>query len=200
MMAPARNTGSEARLAYRDLARKKVRISRSVDLIDLGRVRALLDEPAGADEATANRCVAVELQFRLDDEGLVWVQGEASTALTLFCNRCAEDVDFPLSARFELCIVADEASADALADSRDLLVAEGPTVSIADVIEDELLLALPERLCAEDPCERMPELAYPADHVEIERMQDDARSDDEENPFAALKGLKAELSKDNDER
>lgn len=163
-------------------------------------------DPGRTPAAEAGSTVAVELDFRLDDEGYPWVEGRAATVLNLLCNRCAENVEFPLSARFALCIVTDESLADTLADSRDLLEVAGPTISIAEIVEDELLLALPERLCLEDPCSRMPGLFYPAAEAagrsgraaEPGTIEAQTESDEQENPFAVLESLKTELRKENE--
>jgi len=225
MIAPAMNTGSEDCLSFRDLARQEARISRSIDLAEFSRLHRLLEfdpaaektqDPATDDSRAAatgsGPAVRVELEFRLDDESLAWVDGQASVAMSLLCNRCAEAVVFPLTARFEVCIVADDVVADTLADSRDVLVASGPTISIVEIVEDELLLALPERLCLEEPCSRMPALAYPAaESVDTasgptgqtgQRVTSGSDSEraDQDNPFAVLQGLKTELRKENEER
>ena len=106
----------------------------------------------------------------------------------MVCNRCAEIVSYPLTCAFAVCLVG-ESRASELAETRDVLVVSGPDVSIAEIIEDELLLALPERLCAEDPCERLPRMAYPAD-TKPEQAQAAAAA---ESPFAVLRDLRGAL-------
>lgn len=204
MIAPAMNTGPEDCLAYRDLARQGGRIQRSVKVTELPRICALLEPDPSASQPkqrheTSPPDIKVDLKFRLDDDALVWVEGQAEGSLSLLCHRCAERVDFPLCARFDLCIVAQESVARQYAHSRDLLMVEGSSVTVAEIIEDELLLALPEWLCSTEPCERMPALAYPAEgQSETEPAQ--AEAADQDSPFAVLKHLKVGVPEENEDR
>ncbi len=170
------NTGPGRDLAFSDLARQGARVDRQLPVTALPRLAALLEDVSV--EALA------ELRFHLDDDGFPWVDGRASLHGLLTCSRCAETLEHRLEASFTLCIVGDEAVASRLADDRDVLVAESPLLSVAEIVEDELLLALPERLCREDPCARRPALEYPAPGFVAEG---DAG---EPGPFAALAELK----------
>jgi uncharacterized protein len=204
MIAPAMNTGPEDCLAYRDLARQEGRIQRSVKVTELPRICALLDpdpsvSPLKQPHEICPPDIKVDLKFRLDDDALAWVEGQAEGSLSLLCHRCAERVEFPLCARFDLCIVAQESVAQQYAHSRDLLMVEGSSVTIAEIIEDELLLALPEWLCSSEPCERMPALAYPAEG-EPEAGPVQAGTADQDNPFAVLKHLKVSVPEENEDR
>jgi uncharacterized metal-binding protein YceD (DUF177 family) len=158
------NTGPQERLSYRDLARQQAQVERSVSLQQFSRLNALAG--AGTDPQTR---VSVLLDFYQDADGEPCVRGSASIALELLCHRCAELVVYPLEARWDVVIV-DEAGSDAAtvamkAAHADLLSVAGGTVSAIEIAEDELLLALPERLCRTEPCGLMPELAYPAQGV-----------------------------------
>ena len=55
------------------------------------------------------------------------------------------------------------------------------------IVEDELILGLPERLCENDPCELQPGFNYPA--CSDER---DSEQDNEANPFNVLVDLKTQ--------
>jgi len=197
MIAPAMNTGPEDRRSYRELARQQARIQRLIDLRHLSRLQSLMDA-----ESDRNPRVAVDLSFHLDSEGLPWVTGTAQVELDLLCLRCAEVVDYPLSAAVNLCIVnedeTDPAELSRLAADRDLLAVTSVALDIAEVVEDELLLAMPERLCSSDPCQRMPVLEYPVADSEVldgepesadEHSEQQAGGPQRENPFAALADL-----------
>ena len=104
-----------------------------------------------------------------------------------------------LLAAFELCIVSDEGTAEQFAEARDVLVCRGSSLSVAEVVEDELLLALPERLCQSEPCERMPQLDYPDQAVNAAvsgKSPVANESLERDNPFAALEGLRQNLKKE----
>lgn len=153
MMAPAMATPPDERLPYAVLARQGARLERSLQPGSLAR----LDEVA-----PARGPVTVGLEFRRDGEGRCWVRGRASQRVDALCHRCLERFERELEAGFDLCIVPEGADLTGMSGGADLLTVGGDTVSVAEIVEDELLLGLPERLCVKDPCLHMPGLVYPA--------------------------------------
>ena len=192
MIAPAMNTRPQEALLYRDLARQQVRLSRQIDLQELPRVAALM-APAGSEPVSA---LAVTLQFSFDSRGYCRVQGTVSGELPLRCHGCAEDLAYPFSLPFGCFIAEGEALAAAVVGSSDselpddVLVATGPGVSVAEIIEDEILLALPERLCRQTPCPRAPMLEYPAAGQAVLEAAETASPTG--NPFSVLAGLETD--------
>ena len=179
MIARAMNTRPDERLAYRELAKRGARVTRRLNLSELTRLAEFVAGVAAA--------VEVDLHFVLDAEDTVRVQGVASVVLELECHRCAEVTGYSLGSEFDLAIVADEAAASRVSDSGDVLVVDGPGVSVAQVIEDELLLALPDQLCRTSRCDRLPPMAYPALEAGEETAQEVSPG-----PFAVLEQLKGE--------
>mgnify|MGYP001812899452 CR=1 FL=1 len=206
MIAPAMNTGPQERLSYRDLARQQAQMQRSITLQDFSRLISVAGEGTDADTP-----VAVWLHFYQDVDGEPCVRGSASVALELLCHRCAEMVQYPLEAQWDVMIV-DEAGSDAAAiaikaEHRDLFSAEGTTVAAVEIAEDELLLALPERLCRSEPCGLMPELAYPAQGVVEEQLDAGQRGSDAgdsatgtRKPFAGLADMLANADDSGEEQ
>lgn len=185
MIARAMNTGPEDQLAYRDLARRQARVARTLNARELTRLWSLV-----ASDGTDAVPVAVDLRLRLDSEGFAWVHGTIVANLNLLCTRCAESVGSRVVAELSVC-VADESRASELAESRDVHVVDGPILSLTELVEDALLLELPERLCVEEPCPRLPSLAYPATgSADAGADRDDGAKDDARSPFAALAALK----------
>lgn len=205
MIAPAMNTRPQERLLYRDLARQQARISRQIDLQTLSRLEDLV---VGGTRGRASEvdpaALDVSLQFSMDPRGFSRVDGTVSGFLSLRCHRCAEELVHTLMLPFGCFIVESEALADELADNQtpaDVLVAPDGEVTIAAIVEDEILLSLPEWLCTEDPCKRAPELAYPAAELspgststEVDSVQAEERSI--ENPFSVLADLDLGTEKD----
>ncbi len=206
MIAPAMNTRPQEVLSYRDLARQQARISRRVGLEALPRLKELVDaadvtEVGCRVGSETDEAFEVRLQFSIDARGCSRVEGELSGRIGLACNGCAEVVAHPLNLTFSCVIAETEAIAHGLVeDSRaagdgmlaeDVLVAGGAEVTVTQIIEDEILLSLPERLCTSEPCGRAPELAYPASgrHLADTGIGAEA-SDEDENPFSVLAGLK----------
>lgn len=173
MMARAMSTGHDERLPYRELAGQGARIVRQMPAESLRRLVVL---------APGRRDLSVDMTFSLDAERRPWVRGSAEVSVAATCQRCLERVDRDLSVAFELCILADSALASELAREADVVVADAEAVTIAELVEDELLLALPERLCPEEPCPHAPALSYPAAEASGKAA--------EENPFHVLSELK----------
>lgn len=120
--------------------------------------------------------VAYALEFGRDDEGRRYVRGTLKADVQVACSRCLAPLLLPIETQLILAIVADEAAAALLPEQYDPLVANGP-VPLSQVVEDEVLLALPlapvhpESVCGAG------ELA--ADSAEVPR-----------GPFAVLAGLR----------
>lgn len=174
MMAPAMNTRPDERLPYLELARQGARVVRS---LEANRLQRLAEIASGHDE------LRVELRFDVDGQGRPWVRAATDVTVRAACQRCLETFDHRMQAAFELCILNDADEASALAAEADVLVADSEAITVADVVEDELILALPERLCREIPCPHAPPLAYPADDAPEEN----------DNPFQVLAELKRRL-------
>jgi uncharacterized protein len=173
MMAPAMKTRADERLPYLELAKQGARVVRSVQPDGLTRL---------AEVAPGREVIETEMTFSIGDDGRVWVAGVVAGVLNATCQRCLEKLDRPLRATFDLCIVSDPALASRIASEADVLVAEGDAVTIAQIVEDELILGLPERLCVEDPCPVAPAFEYPAAEAEDTEPRD--------NPFSVLSQLK----------
>lgn len=172
MMAPAMNTLPDERLPYPEMARQGARVVRVVQADTLTRL---------ADIAPGRGKLHVEMAFHADDQGRPWVTGSAEVVLGATCQRCLEQFDRDVRVDFELCIVRDPELASRLAGEVDVLMAETDTISVAEIVEDELLMGLPEQLCEETPCPYAPALEYPADGA-ADEMQ--------ESPFQVLSELK----------
>ncbi|HEV7123625.1 MAG TPA: YceD family protein [Rhodanobacter sp.] len=137
-------------------------------------------------EALANTDgeVTFVLDFGRDSLGTSYVDVRASAPLTLTCQRSLEPFVSPVAVQTRLGLITDErAEAGLPPDYEPLLVAEDGRLRPADVIEDELLLALP--LVPVNPDSRLP------DEVTDQAPDSDAAGEGRsENPFAVLRELK----------
>jgi uncharacterized protein len=106
----------------------------SVPIREFPRLREQLAEDAGTVHLTAD--FARELGFPVAD---VAVDGE----LSLTCQRCLAVMRWPVDSRTRVALVPDLASADRAPEGLDPVVIEERRVSLRDLAEEELLLALP---------------------------------------------------------
>lgn len=113
-------------------------------------------------------------------EPQTWVHLQASTTVWLACQRCLAPLRLDLAVEQPIRFVRGEAQAEALdAESDHDVLALVPVIDLRQLIEDELLLALPI-VPRHDAC---PTPARPA--------LEDASGDETPHPFAALARLKA---------
>ncbi len=109
----------------------------SLALAALPRLSAILDRPGGQ--------VAIALDTGTDGQGIRFIKGILQTEVALTCQRCLCSLLWPLAVAVCLGLVRDEAEIDRLPDEYEpLLIAEGGSMAVADLVEDELLLALPQ--------------------------------------------------------
>lgn len=86
----------------------------------------------------------VELSFGYDMEGTAVILGRVFAHLVLRCERCLGEMEWPVDRAVSLALVMSEDEARRLPGDYDpLLVGEG-SISLLELIEDELLLALPQ--------------------------------------------------------
>jgi uncharacterized protein len=106
-------------------------------LAALPRLTALLDGAEGE--------VIVDLSAGCDAHGVRFIQGCLQTEVVWTCQRCLGPLRLPLEVTVNLGLARDEAAIDRLPDEYDpLLVREDGDVAITNLIDDELLLALPQ--------------------------------------------------------
>ncbi|MCU7936328.1 MAG: DUF177 domain-containing protein [Candidatus Thiodiazotropha sp. (ex Dulcina madagascariensis)] len=109
-----------------------------------------------------------------------WIRAD----LPLQCQRCLEEVVYPVDARLSVAFVRGPEEAEQLEESLDPCLVDGDQVVFRDLIEDELLLALPQ-VAMHDSGVCSASLEPAADEATIEDSEQ--RRD---NPFAVLTELK----------
>ncbi|HCB12956.1 MAG TPA: hypothetical protein DEP36_05230 [Gammaproteobacteria bacterium] len=89
--------------------------------------------------------VAATLSAGHDAQGIRFIQGSLLAEVEWTCQRCLGPLRLPLDIEVKLGLARDEAAASRLpGEYEPLLVPEGGSIAVADLIEDELLLALPQ--------------------------------------------------------
>lgn len=141
----------------------------------LSRLRPLLADDSGQ--------IEVVLNFDVDELGVPYVQGDLSTELQLVCQRCLEPFVFPVKQQSILAWVRSEREAERLPLRYEPYLVNTNPLVLNDVIEDELLLALPQiPMHEESEC--------PARHVLRQTATGQDEQAEAENPFSVLANLK----------
>lgn len=127
--------------------------------------------------------VTGQLRFSRDPRGLPRLQGQLSATVALTCQRCLEPVDCALVADVDLYLLGREQQAERLLDEEDYVVCEDNRCHLLELLEDELILALP-LVPRHDACapEIMSALAPAEPETVVEKPRD--------NPFDVLAVLK----------
>lgn len=126
--------------------------------------------------------LTVSLRFGRDDAGRHVVQGRIRGTLELLCQRCLVPYRLPVDLEPTLVLVTSEAAADALPGDLDALVVDARrSMHTVDMIEDELILALP----LVPRCERAGECAPAVELLDSEALEAAAGH---QRPFTDLDG------------
>lgn len=117
------------------------------------------------------------LEFGRDTMNQAFVEVRAEAELPLLCQRTLERYLQPVKVVQQLGLIDSEAQEDALPEGMEpLLVAENAEIRPVDLVEDELILALP--VVPINPESSLPDAVWPHDE------------DEKPNPFSALAALK----------
>ena len=184
MKSPPKSPWNPERLDARAFAQAEARLELDTPLPRLSRLR---EEVAGDPQPVGPVHWEVAGEMRPGPTGGVpapWMHLTAHTSLPLTCQRCLGPVDTPLEVDRWFRFVADEATAEAQDDDaeEDLLALE-PRPSLYELLEDELLMALP-LVPLHETC------PVPVVFSAGERDVPDEAERPGKNPFAALERLK----------
>ena len=135
--------------------------------------------------ASVEGVVQVKLEFRKGKKRSIRVVGRATAELTLVCQNCLAELKYELEAKFQHFIVENEQMLLDLAENEDAIVCDEDKISLAAIIEDELIISVP--MVSRHPdgaCE--PLSGHQNDESPAEPKT--------HRPFAGLAELKNELS------
>ncbi|MBL4866762.1 MAG: DUF177 domain-containing protein [Pseudomonadales bacterium] len=126
--------------------------------------------------------IYLELAFRKDEQSARVAQGQASCTVKLLCQRCLKPYEHALKASFSLAFVYTEAQEERLPEIYDPVLMQDDNVRLVDLIEDDLILALP--IVAHHTSVECQTLRYEEGESVAEV------SSTKENPFKVLEALK----------
>jgi uncharacterized protein len=154
-------------------------------LAQLKRVLPLVRSDAGDVDYTLN--------FDIDEGGIPCIKGEVRATLTLQCQRCMEDMDYPVKTKVRLGIVASREAAERLPDKYEPLLVSADEISVASIVEDELILALP--IVAMHELKDCPQGEAFVAQTASGAGEEDTSAARRESPFAVLAQLKEDGTK-----
>lgn len=153
-------------------------IQGEIKLASMGRLSPLLHDSGGKQEA------GFKLSFHRDRDRHAVVRCEVSATLALTCQRCLEPMNMPVVIDTRLALVQGMEEAEGLPEALNpLMLADDGLLHIRELVEDELLLAVPDApKHSEEEC-----VPGEADYME-EAVAENTQA--EPNPFDILAVLK----------
>jgi uncharacterized protein len=169
----------------RDKLRKRYQVQKEVAQngcfegeIALSELKRLGEFLHPADGTEVSGKVLLDFGFSRNEFDIPMITGHLQTRLGLECQRCLQPLELPLELDFRLMI---DASDELLRNSsEDTLYSVDGFVDIAEVVEDELILALPLVAMHEDT----------ACNENWQASGSNSDGAEKENPFAVLQQLK----------
>lgn len=158
------------------LADKNAAIKGQMPLDALDRLAEKLFDGTGA--------LSIELFFYRDGRIPV-IEGRLQAKLNLKCQNCLASLAWSIDTEIKLGVVTTIEQADRLPEDYEPLMYEGDNILLKDIVEDELLLALPifpkhDHVCF-DAGIQTDKIAIP---------EDDGQPSSRKNPFSILANLK----------
>ncbi|MCP5208954.1 MAG: DUF177 domain-containing protein [Hahellaceae bacterium] len=157
------------------LADQNIELKGVFDICRLERLASLLLDKSGT--------ASVDLRFFRDEMGLRVIKGTISAQVLLECQRCLEPVEVNLNSEMSLSLVFTDEQAKALSKSYDaLMVSANEDLSLLDLVDEELLLCLPDYAYHEtDDCQ-----------INYKKQDDDFQAAEakKKNAFSVLSDLK----------
>lgn len=116
-------------------AEREAELRGEIELKQLSRLRDMLHADSGS--------VRVGLRFGPRRTGWLGMQLECETTLRMLCQRCLEPMDLKVAATTKLGLVESAASESLLPDTYEPVLMDGARLKLAQLVEDELLMAVP---------------------------------------------------------
>lgn len=152
-------------------------IAGELELALLPRIAEVLMDAAGK--------VQFELDFGKDAKSRVRITGFVRAGLNLECQRCLEVMTLPVDSALDLVVIQVPAEAERIPAECEPVLAEDGELRVTDLIEEELLLAIP-LVPMHEPENCSMSSAGTSESV----RKDNREKSDTVNPFAILSTLK----------
>jgi uncharacterized protein len=130
----------------------------------------------------------VNLVFDVDEIGQANVTGDVKASVTMQCQRCMERMVVEVNAKVSLAFVNTEKQAQDLPSYYEPLIVEDET-SLSDLVEDEIILALPV-VPLHEPEQCIIQDQHIGQAQSTVTDSDSGNTEQRENPFAILEKLR----------
>jgi len=133
--------------------------------------------------------VHVDAEFSVDINRVVILAGKINTDTKLICQRCMGEMNLPVDIDFQIAFVRSEDEMDRLPEGYEATLIDNNTMMLSDIIEDEILLALPsipkhqDENCSHDVIN---------EDWASEKNEPDTENVERPNPFDVLASLKTD--------
>lgn len=158
------------------LARQGVSLQGRFKLINMERLVGSLVDAEGE--------VEVDLHFDVDEMGVSYMRGHFKAVVNMECQRCMGPMQVPVDGDISVGFVASDDQARNLAEAYEPCVLTEDIAALIDLVEDELILALPIVSVHPDKA------CQPWFEQEGNQQVENAPVEEKENPFAVLEALK----------
>ncbi|WP_372861485.1 YceD family protein [Spongiibacter sp.] len=128
--------------------------------------------------------VLADIQLYRDEQGFYRIDGKASAAVNVSCERCLQPMPIEVVAEFALAIVWTEEQAKALPKSLDPVILGEELLELDELLQDELIVSTPfVNYHDKSDCKT----AAPVDYPAPEGAGSEEKGD---SPFSVLGSLK----------
>ena len=156
------------------LAERRAELAGAIEIAALSRLSESVAENGGV--------VNVEVLFSKEGKSAV-VSGNIAASLQLVCQNCLQSLQWPIQISFKLAVVSSLQEADKLDVDAEPLLFNGEKLSFNQLIEDEILLVLPDFPRHEHDCISR----RTSQDVDYDQNQTESKA---ANPFSVLAKLK----------
>jgi len=166
---------------YRCIEQKRL-INGEIALHKLSRLKKILSSNSNSMTNSAK----VSLEFMFNETHLPLLKGHVSAVLSLSCQRCLSAVEYNVESNFSLVLVTNDTDNIQRQDDHETYFVENELIFLPDLIEDELMLALPIAIMHKQCDMVSPSTDIFFDNLDIGQNNKTVQ----ENPFSVLKNLK----------
>ena len=158
------------------LARQGVSLRGNFKLGKMARLaESLVDSQGGVD---------VDLHFDIDQQGTSYMRGQLNALVNVECQRCMRPMQAPVTSTVSVGFVTSVEQVSDLPEAYEPCVLSGDVTALVDLVEDELILALPIVSVHPD------QACQPWFEQTGKQQVEETPVEEKENPFAILESLK----------